>query len=80
MRPTLSVLAFSLLVAASPATAQTGGALVAKGPGVAAAAQTVEIVATITAIDAATRAVTLKGPQGNEMTLTAGPDVRTSRR
>jgi hypothetical protein len=32
--------------------------------------------ATITAIDAPTRQVTLKGPQGNEVQLTAGPDVR----
>jgi hypothetical protein len=68
-----------LVVAAAlawPAAAQTGAVVVGKGPGVAGAAQTVKLVATITAIDAATRDVTLKGPQGNEVTLTAGPDVK----
>jgi Cu/Ag efflux protein CusF len=39
-------------------------------------AQTVKATATITAIDAATRAVTLKGPKGNEMVVTAGPEVK----
>ena len=40
------------------------------------AAQTVSITATITAIDKKTRDITLKGPQGNEVTFTAGPDVK----
>ena len=61
---------------ALPAMAQTGTAVVGKGPGVAAAAQTVKLTATITAIDAATRAITLKGPQGKEITVTAGPEVK----
>src|SRR5207244_178156 len=39
-------------------------------------AATVKLTATITAIDKATRDVTLKGPQGNEETVTAGPDVK----
>jgi len=54
----------------------SGGAVVGKGPGVAGAAQTVKLTATIAAIDAATRAVTLKGPEGRELTVTAGPEVR----
>ena len=41
-----------------------------------ATAQTVKITAAITAIDTATRAVTLKGPQGKEVTLTAGQEVK----
>ena len=61
---------------ALPAMAQTGTAIVGKGPGVATAAQTVKLTATITAIDAATRAITLKGPQGKEITVTAGPEVK----
>jgi len=61
---------------AQPATAQTGGAVVAKGPGVAGVAETVELTASVVAIDAATRAVTLKGPQGKEITLTAGSEVK----
>ncbi len=59
-----------------PAWAQSTTGVAAKGPGVAGAARTVEITATITAIDAATRAVTLKGPQGNEKTIIAGPEVK----
>ena len=39
-------------------------------------AETVKATATITAIDKATRDVTLKGPQGNLLTVTAGPDVK----
>jgi len=59
-----------------PAMAQTGAAVVSKGPGVATAAQTVKVTATIAAIDAATRSITLKGPQGKEITVTAGPEVK----
>ena len=63
-------------LAASPAVAQTGAVVTGKAPGAAAIAQTVKATATITAIDAATRAVTLKGPKGNEMVVTAGPEVK----
>ena len=63
-------------VAAPTVIAQTGTAVVSKGPGVAGAAQTVEATATITAIDPATRSITLKGPQGKETTVTAGPEVK----
>jgi hypothetical protein len=77
MRSRLATFGFALIFScALPAAAQTGGAVVAKGPGVAGVAQTVELTATITAIDSATRAVTLKGPQGNEVTITAGPEVK----
>ncbi len=61
---------------ATPLHAQTGGAAVATAPGKAVIAQTVKVTATITALDAKTRDITLKGPQGNEMTVTAGPDVK----
>lgn len=56
--------------------AQSGGAVVATKPGAAAVAQTVKLNATITAIDAQTRGVTLKGPQGNEVVIIAGPEVK----
>jgi len=59
-----------------PVIAQTGGVVAATAPGKAGVAQTVKITATITAIDKATRDITLKGPQGNEVTVTAGPDVK----
>ncbi len=77
MRSLLAALSFAAISAVvPPVAAQTGGTIVTKGPGMAGAAQTVELTATITAIDAATRVVTLKGPQGKEMTLTAGPEVK----
>ncbi len=63
-------------LAASPVFAQTGAVVIGKAPGKVAMAQTVKATVTITAIDAATRAVTLKGPKGNEMVVTAGPEVK----
>ena len=77
MNAAVVILAAMLATAgALPAKAQTGGAMAAKGPGVAGAAKTVEITATITAIDPKKREVTLKGPQGNEVVVEAGPEVK----
>ena len=77
MRNWIAALGIAAIAAmAVPAVAQTGSMIVGKGPGVAGAAETVKITATITAIDAATRAVTLKGPQGKEVTLNVGPEVK----
>jgi hypothetical protein len=59
-----------------PVAAQTGQVMAGSAPGKAGIAKTVDITATITAIDKATRDVTLKGPQGNELTVTAGPDIK----
>jgi Cu/Ag efflux protein CusF len=77
MKP-VSILAAAALASlvAIPLHAQTGTAVIGTGPGVAGAAQTVKVTATITAIDAATRGVTLMGPQGREVAMTAGPEVR----
>ena len=58
------------------AEAQTGSVMAGSAPGKAGVAQTVKMTATITAIDEATRDVTLKGPQGNEITVTVGPEVK----
>ncbi|HET7032584.1 MAG TPA: hypothetical protein VFJ48_05625 [Casimicrobiaceae bacterium] len=69
-------LGLAAAIAALPATAQTGSAMVGTAPGKAAAVETMKVSATITAIDKATRDVTLKGPQGNEITVTAGPEVK----
>jgi Cu/Ag efflux protein CusF len=73
------ILIAALSVAAATALAahaQTGTVVVEKAPGTAAAMQTVRATATITAIDPKTREVTLKGPQGNEVTIEAGPQVK----
>jgi hypothetical protein len=77
MRKLLSTI--GLVVAAAiawPVIAQTGDVVAGTAPGKAGVAQTVKIHATITAIDKATRDITLKGPQGNEVTVTAGPEVK----
>jgi ABC-type transport system substrate-binding protein len=58
------------------ALAQTGGAVVGKGPGVAGAAQTVKVTAKITKINAKTHEVTVKGPEGREVTLQLSPEVK----
>lgn len=76
LRSILASTVVAAALAASPVLAQTGAAVVGKAPGKVAMAQTVKATATITAIDAATRAVTLKGPKGNEMVVTAGPEVK----
>ncbi len=77
MRQIISAAAIAAAVAfAASAVAQTGAVAVGSAPGKAGIAQTVKITATITAIDKATRDVTLKGPQGNELVVTAGPEVK----
>ena len=73
----LKSLCFAAAVAlAGTAAAQTGGAMVGTAPGKGVAVQTIKGTATITAVDKATRDITLKGPQGREMTITAGPEVK----
>ena len=64
------------LALAAPTWAQQGGVVAGKAPGMAGIAQTVNVQAKITKIDAKTREVTLKGPQGNEVTVEAGPEVK----
>ncbi len=77
MRKMISAAAVAAAIAfAAPAFAQTGAVVAGTAPGKAGIAQTVKITATITAIDKATRDVTLKGPQGNEVVVTAGPEVK----
>jgi hypothetical protein len=76
MKKIVVALGLAAAVAALPAFAQTGAAMVGTAPGKAAAVETIKVTATITAIDKATRDVTLKGPQGNEVTVTAGPEVK----
>ena len=79
-RPSTMIVALSLLGAVGlPAAAQQAAQTterVASAPGKAAMARTTKIVATVEAIDLAKREVTLKGPKGKVVTLTAGPDVR----
>lgn len=77
-----SVLFVTALLGAlsTPSGAQQPGAggvvVAASSPGQATLAQAVTVTATVTAVDAAKRQVTLKGPRGNEVPMTVGPDVR----
>lgn len=74
----LSCVAACIVAAAlaAPTFAQQGAVVAGKAPGMAGIAQTVNVQAKITKIDAKTREVTLKGPQGNELTIEAGPEVK----
>jgi hypothetical protein len=72
------VFAILALAAALVGSAAAQQSVVVGGtePGKAVVGQLTEVTATITAINPATREVTLKGPQGNEVAVTAGPDVK----
>lgn len=80
-QPLIIVGALLLGTTALPALTQTQPAAkaavaMASAPGQATLTSAVSISARVEAIDAATRQLTLKGPQGNLNTVTAGPDVR----
>lgn len=72
----LAVAVASTFALLQPAVAQTQNVVAASAPGKVGMAQTVEVSATITAIDKATRGITLKGPQGDEVKIVAGPEVK----
>src|SRR4029434_96453 len=57
-------------------SAQSSGAVVDSQPGRVGVAQAVDVTATISGIDAAKREITLKGPDGKEVTMVAGPEVK----
>jgi len=83
MTPRLSILAASALLGAFalPAVAQKSGTEAAgvtmhTAPGKATLRHERQIVATVEEVDAAKGHVTLKGPKGNIVPLTVGPEVR----
>jgi len=65
---------FAAALIAGPALAQTG-VVVERSAGAASARQTLTLTGTVTAIDRGTRAVTLKGARGREITITAAPEA-----
>ena len=74
-----STLIAALIVAATASfnvSAQSSGTVVDRQPGRVGIAQAVDVTATISAIDAAKREITLKGPDGKETTMVAGPEVK----
>jgi len=82
MKKPILILGVALIGAAYlPAMAQQkpdakAAALMASAPGTGTIASAVSVSARVEAIDKAQRQLTLKGPQGNVQTVTAGPEVR----
>jgi hypothetical protein len=66
----------SHLSVAQQASGHTTQTTMETSPGKGTITKTHKIVATVESIDAAKRHVTLKGPKGNLLPLTVGPDVR----
>jgi ribosomal protein L6P/L9E len=73
--PILLATLVSAFALAQPASAQTS-AVTSSSPGKVGVAQTVDVSATITAIDKPSRTITLKGPKGDELKIEAGPEVK----
>ena len=71
----VTALIFAALLAL-PAAAQSESVVAGKAPGVASTARKIEVTARITAINAKTREITLRGPRGADVTMVAGPEVR----
>ena len=77
MRISILVAAIASSIAlVQPAIAQSSGAAMTSSPGKVGVAQTMEVSATITAIDKASRGITLKGPKGDEVEVVASAEVK----
>ena len=77
-QPSLALVAASLVAAlALPAAVHAEDkAIMTSSPGQATIAQKRTLVATVEAVDAAKREITLKGPKGRVVPLSVAPDVR----
>jgi hypothetical protein len=79
MRTSIMTGLLALSMSALPGFAQqapVGGKVTASEPGKVAIAEAVKVSAVVTAIDKATRTVTLKGPEGRTFDLVAGDEVK----
>jgi len=76
MRVMTILAAATLSIVAVPAMSQTSGAVMKSEPGKVSMSDSVKATATVEAIDAAKRLVTLKGPDGNTFVVHAGPEVK----
>src|SRR5208283_183462 len=72
-KPAIIIIAIAAAFAVN-APAQTN-VVSSSQPGKASVEHTVDVTATIIAIDRTTRDITLKGPKGNWVVVTAGPEV-----
>jgi Cu/Ag efflux protein CusF len=75
MRSPIACMALLAAMLTAGATLAQTGIAVERSPGAATAKQTLTLTGTVTAIDPGSRAVTLKGASGREITLTAAPDA-----
>lgn len=79
MRNLTKAALLALMFSAQPGFAQqapTGGKITASEPGKVAMAEGIKVSALVTAIDKATRTVTLKGPEGRSFDVVAGDAVK----
>ena len=74
-RPAIIIIALAAAFAVN-ASAQTAVVTSSSQPGKASAEQIVDVTAMIVGIDRTTRDITLRGPKGNWVVVTAGPDVK----
>jgi hypothetical protein len=73
----LAIACFAYVVLAQAQQPAADAAIItATAPGKGAAERVVQITASLEAVDAASRAVTLKGPSGDIVTLAVGPEVK----
>ena len=75
MRKMTLIAAVVASLAVGSALAQTGG-MVASEPGKVSVADSVKATATVTAVDKATRLITLQGQDGNSFVVQAGPEYK----
>jgi len=74
-RPAIIIIALAAAFAVN-ASAQTTVMKSSSQPGKASAEQIVDVTAMIVGIDRTTRDITLRGPKGNWVVVTAGPEVK----
>ena len=74
-RPAIIIIALAAAFAVN-ASAQTTVMKSSSQPGKASAEQIVDVTAMIVGIDRTTRDITLRGPRGNWVVVTAGPEVK----
>jgi hypothetical protein len=72
----VALVATAFVPASAQKPAATGGTVVETAPGKGTVTNVAKMTALVEAIDAAKRTITLKGPEGKVVTITAGPEVK----
>jgi len=76
MEKLIAAIAMFALAAVSGVVGAQSTVVGGSAPGKVGIGKTMDVTATITAIDKANREITLKGPEGNEVTVAASADVK----